>query len=284
MNALRTLTPLQIASYSTLYCAASASAFLFFNDDSLPSTPTTPCGCTTHQSQHAVASFNDIAFDYDMKVYFEELALGLPLLRRHLLSNARGNTVEFACGTGGNLRYYSFGDEPNSVRSVIMTDSSENMLKSTACKINDSSHLNSREDKSRIRLISTNVVKILENPSIFPVAKFDTVVDTFGVCSYDDPKLALQTMVKVCAPEGQLLLLEHGKSTYFVQIVMEKVNTMLQNGLERHIAGWGGCVWNRDIEALLEEGGVNHENGFDVSISKWHFGTTYKIVAKRRRL
>ena len=41
---------------------------------------------------------------------------------------------------------------------------------------------------------------------------FDTVVDTFGLCSYEDPIAALREMRRVCQPGGQVLLLEHGRS------------------------------------------------------------------------
>ncbi len=36
-----------------------------------------------------------------------------------------------------------------------------------------------------------------------------------------------------------------------------------------------GCIWNRDVEALVKESGLEI-----TSMSRWHFGTTYVIYAK----
>jgi ubiquinone/menaquinone biosynthesis C-methylase UbiE len=41
---------------------------------------------------------------------------------------------------------------------------------------------------------------------------FDTVLDAFGLCSYEDPVAALREMRRVCRPDGRVLLLEHGRS------------------------------------------------------------------------
>lgn len=105
----------------------------------------------------------------------------------------------------------------------------------------------------------------------FPDRTFDTVCDTFGLCSFEDPKVALQEMERVCKDDGQILLLEHGRSTY------DWLNEILDKNSHRHTARWG-CVWNRDIESLC------HDAGLEVtSISRWHFGTTYMIHAKPGR-
>ena len=65
----------------------------------------------------------------------------------------------------------------------------------------------------------------------------------------------------------QVLLLEHGRSSW------EWLNRILDQGAPKHAAQWG-CVWNRDIRALVENSGLKVN-----SISTYHFGTTYYIVA-----
>lgn len=40
---------------------------------------------------------------------------------------------------------------------------------------------------------------------------FDTVVDTFGLCSYNDPIKVLHEMKRVCKKDGKIILIEHGK-------------------------------------------------------------------------
>ena len=42
---------------------------------------------------------------------------------------------------------------------------------------------------------------------------FDTVVDTFGICSYDEPHMAVLQMGRVLKPGGKLVLLEHGQAS-----------------------------------------------------------------------
>ena len=47
-----------------------------------------------------------------------------------------------------------------------------------------------------------------------PSSSFDSVVDTFSLCVYSDPSKALQEIARVVKPEGQVLLLEHSRSTF----------------------------------------------------------------------
>lgn len=101
----------------------------------------------------------------------------------------------------------------------------------------------------------------------FRPAQFDTVVDTFGLCSHADPRAALQQMAAVCKPEGKLILLEHGKASW------DFLNSSLDQGAQGHFAKWG-CWWNRDILQLVNEAGLEVQ-----SCSRWHFGTTYMITA-----
>jgi hypothetical protein len=51
------------------------------------------------------------------------------------------------------------------------------------------------------------------------------------------------------------------------------MNRILDDGAPKHAAQWG-CVWNRDIRALVESSGLRV-----VSLSTYHFGTTYYVVA-----
>jgi methyltransferase OMS1, mitochondrial len=98
---------------------------------------------------------------------------------------------------------------------------------------------------------------------------FDTVVDTFGLCSFEDPERVLREMGRVCRPQGRILLLEHGKGSYSF------INGILDANASKHAHNWG-CIWNKDIEGMLR----TSEGVEIVSISRWHFGTTYIIEAK----
>ena len=95
----------------------------------------------------------------------------------------------------------------------------------------------------------------------FPDASFDTVVQTFGLCSESDPAVALREICRVCKPDGRVLLLEHGRSGYFSWL-----NSILDDAAPAHAAKWG-CWWNKDIESLLAAAGLRME-----SYHTWHFG------------
>jgi SAM-dependent methyltransferase len=92
-------------------------------------------------------------------------------------------------------------------------------------------------------------------------------VDTFGLCSFEDPAAALQEMERVTKDGGEILLIEHGRGHY------DWLNNILDRNSHRHTARWG-CIWNRDIEGIVREAGLEVK-----SMSRWHFGTTYVIVA-----
>ena len=74
-------------------------------------------------------------------------------------------------------------------------------------------------------------------------------------------------MQRCCRPGGKVLLLEHGRSSW------DWLNDILDAQAPDHAQKWG-CVWNRDIKGLVAQSGLKVD-----SISTFHFGTTYLIVA-----
>uniref|UniRef100_M4BCC2 Methyltransferase type 11 domain-containing protein n=1 Tax=Hyaloperonospora arabidopsidis (strain Emoy2) TaxID=559515 RepID=M4BCC2_HYAAE len=104
---------------------------------------------------------------------------------------------------------------------------------------------------------------------VFPDDHFDTVVDTFGLCSMDDSVQTLREMQRVCKKDGgRILLLEHGQSSY------TWLSGILDKFADLHAQKWG-CHWNRDILKLIDQAGLEVE-----SVRRFHFGTTYYVVAK----
>lgn len=100
----------------------------------------------------------------------------------------------------------------------------------------------------------------------FPDASFDTVVDMFGLCSFDDPIVALKEMARVCKPDGKLLLLEHGRGS------SSNLNWYLDKWAPRHAKSWG-CWWNRDIRRIIRMSGCHL-----VRREEKHFGTTHLMI------
>jgi methyltransferase OMS1 len=94
---------------------------------------------------------------------------------------------------------------------------------------------------------------------------FDNVVDTFGLCSCQDPVAMLKEMKRV---GKRVLLLEHGQSHY------SWLNQFMNRTAIRHYHQWG-CWWNRDILSLVQQAGLHV-----IHSERKHFGTTYYIVAE----
>ena len=102
----------------------------------------------------------------------------------------------------------------------------------------------------------------------FASDSYDTVVDTFGLCSFEDPEKVIKEMQRVCKPGGKILLLEHGKSTHGYSWL----NQYLKNQAAEHARKWG-CWWNKDILEIVRRGGVVVEEE-----RLHHFGTCYELV------
>ena len=83
-----------------------------------------------------------------------------------------------------------------------------------------------------------------------PDVSADAVLTTWTLCSIGDPVAAVREMRRVLRPGGRVHFVEHGRSPH------ESVRRWQHrcNGLQRRVAG--GCNLDRDIPALLAEGGL----------------------------
>ncbi|KAK1743807.1 methyltransferase [Skeletonema marinoi] len=203
------------------------------------------------------ATFQKIAYSYDDEIAKDEFVMGINLMRRALLYfHATGNVLEVGAGTGRNLGYYPSG----SVKKITLTDSSDKMLEKAKEKLSGMS----TAEKARHEVMVADASQLP-----YPDNSFDTIVDTFGLCSFDDPTAVLKELQRVCKPDGKILLLEHGRTKAYTGL-----SSYLDKHAERHAKNWG-CVWNRDIDKIVESSGLTLEK-----LHNFHFGTTYYIVAK----
>lgn len=210
--------------------------------------------------------FNTIANHYDDDIRRDEQVLGIPILRRLLLFfHARGTCLEVGAGTARNLPYYRLSS--NVVNRVVLSDASEQMLEQAKEKI----RALPVTKRSRFATLKADAAELHE---LFPDNSFDTVVDTFGLCSFHDPVAVLRELSRICKPTGKILLLEHGRSHTW-----DFVTKHLDSHAVEHAANWG-CVWNRDLDKILDEASDVLE--VDV-LSRYHFGTTYYIVCRPKK-
>ena len=209
--------------------------------------------------QERCCQFDALAPKYDAEVARDESSSGILEMRKTMAAQARGSVLEVAGGTGRNLRFYNV----DAVEELLITDASEGMLQVAARKVAEARRGTGEGSvPSAVTLAVTDASKMG-----LPSATYDTVVDTFGLCSFEDPDAALQEMRRCCRPDGQILLLEHGVSSWSYLAWWQR------HRLNRHVVRWG-CYWNRDILDMVERSGLQvHE------VERRHLGTTYYIRA-----
>jgi len=201
-------------------------------------------------------TFNQLAPGYDREIERDESSSGILDLRRQLGAQARGRVLEVAGGTGRNVPFYS-----SRVSSLLITDYSEPMLQQAARKVAEGTAKSGAAlDRNRVTLAVVDAGALA-----LPDKSFDTIVDTFGICSFEKPEAALQEMKRCCADDGEILLLEHGVSSWSV------LKWWQQHRLNRHVVRWG-CYWNRDILELVEQSGLHVR-----AVERRHLGTTYYL-------
>ena len=167
-------------------------------------------------------TFQKIAYSYDDEIEKDEFVMGINLMRKALLYfHATGNVLEVGAGTGRNIGYYPSG----SVKKITLTDSSDKMLE----KANEKLSRMSITEKARHEVLVADAGKLP-----FPDNSYDTIVDTFGLCSFDDPTAVLKELQRVCKPDGKILLLEHGRTKAYTGL-----SSYLDKHAERHAKNWG---------------------------------------------
>ncbi|RSL50360.1 hypothetical protein CEP53_008819 [Fusarium sp. AF-6] len=246
-----------------------------------------PCGGPCEHSTptgRPPALDGDNAEQFDKELNLPEWWMGITGLRKRLAARATGHVLELAMGTGRNLEYYNWeplnerveeakgekqgkagADTPHGITSFTGLDISVDMLdvarkrlvktvppmKSSAPIVRASTmtdhtggQLSYLDDQ--LRLIHSDAHHPLPGPSS-PSTKYDTVIQTFGLCSVSDPVAVLTNLASAVKPgSGRIILLEHGKGWYGI------VNGLLDKNAGKHFEKYG-CWWNRDIQGIVEE-------------------------------
>jgi SAM-dependent methyltransferase len=169
---------------------------------------------------------------YDRMLAGTEKA-GLAEMRRGLVSEASGRTLEIGAGTGHNLPYYT-----DAVTDLVLAEPDPHMAKRLRTLLEEEPPAPAR-------------VEVIEAPAEqlpFDNGSFDTVVSTLVFCTVDDPVRAVGEVKRVLADGGALLYLEHIRG--------EGAVNRAQDLLERPW-GWlaGGCHPNRPTGDTISEAG-----------------------------
>ena len=121
---------------------------------------------------------------------------GLAELRRELLAEARGRTLEIGAGTGHNLVHY-----PPQVSELVLAEPDPHMAKRLRRRVAEVG------GPRRAEVISAPARELP-----YEDASFETVVVTLVLCSVDDPQGSLTEIRRVLVPGGRLIFLEHVRS------------------------------------------------------------------------
>jgi len=249
------------------------------------------------------STFDNLAPGYDSEVRIHEYLLGIQRRRKRLLKKVKGRVLEIASGTGRNIDFYPkgccseivFSDFSEGMMEVLKEKVAESELgkrfdyqvrrqqqleleriaystkmESTAATTatSDIGVANQGHEVGSDTVVETKIgFKTMNAAAIpYPDQSFDTVVDTFGLCSFEEPVKVLQEMKRVLKPGGQLLLLEHGNSSW------KAMQDMQASKLDRHVHKYG-CYWNREIVDLVTEAGLKIKEK-----ERSQLGTVYFLV------
>jgi methyltransferase OMS1 len=200
--------------------------------------------------------YEALAAEYDNKIWLEELASYIWYIRRKVMSTVEGDALEVSCGTGRNIKYFN----PKTIGSITFVDTSEAMLEVTKRKFQE--RFPDYEKVQYVKGRAEDLVAIAQESG----QKFDTIFETFGLCSHQNPDAALENFRQLLKPGGRIVLLEHGRSTY------QSINDRMDRTAEQRAQEWG-CRWNLDIDNIVRKSGLKI-----IDQTRYHFGTTYYYV------
>lgn len=254
------------------------------------------------------STFDSLAPGYDKEVGMHEYLLGIQRRRKRLVAQATGRVLEIASGTGRNVDYYKkgccdeivFSDFSEGMMKVLREKVEASDLgkrwdyqkrRVQQLELERIAHYSTSQVQAQGQCVPPGAVggvidglgstagdgvveteirfKTMNAAAIpYPNQSFDTVIDTFGLCSFEDPVQALREMKRVLKPGGKLLLLEHGNSHW------EFMKDMQAKQLDRHVHKYG-CYWNREIGELVQEAGLKV-----VEQERSQLGTVFFIIAE----
>lgn len=168
--------------------------------------------------------------------------------RQKMFGDVDGRVVDIGCGPGANLRYISESAD------LVAVDLSADMLE------------RAREDAADLGR-SVEFRQMDAQNLAFEDDSFDVVVSGLSTCTFPDPVEGLNEMARVCKSDGQVRLLEHGKSTFAPY-------RRFQDWRRDSEYGELGCRLFDDPTEVVEQSNLEIE-----AEQKWWIGTLTGIVA-----
>ena len=169
--------------------------------------------------------------------------------RQKIVPEAEGEILEIGFGSGLNVPFY----DQSKVKKIWALEPSEGMRRKAQAVLDEADM-----DIEFIDLPGEQIP--LDDSSV------DTILVTYTLCTIADTHAALEGMRRVLKPGGRLLFCEHGKAP----------DAEVRRWQDRLNPAWskiaGGCQMNRDIPALINEG------GFDIKVDERMYIPGAKIL------
>ena len=154
-------------------------------------TPTTAVAYDSTNYDRYASSYDDLDGGQAAK------ALGIAAARRALAARCAGRVLEVGAGTGLQAPFYAANSD---IKEVTFVDASRGMLDGLRAKLSNAP-----------LPFKTEVVEADASKLPLSTGAYDCVVDTFGLCVYDEPVAVLRELGRVVKPAGRILLLENAR-------------------------------------------------------------------------
>jgi len=136
--------------------------------------------------------WDDASRTYDFFAAVDDRRLGSE--KQKLLAKLRGKALHVAAGTGNDYKFFPPGMD------IVSIDISPKMLEQARIKAADY--------KGSLQLREADVHNL-----DYPDETFDSIATVFTFCSVPKPIAGLRELYRVLKPGGQILMLEHVRST-----------------------------------------------------------------------
>jgi ubiquinone/menaquinone biosynthesis C-methylase UbiE len=164
---------------------------------------------------------------YDFFAGVDDRRLGAE--KQKLLAKLKGKILHVATGTGNDFKFFPRGMD------IVSIDISPKMLEQAKVK--------AERYEGSIELRETDVRSL-----DYPDSTFDSVVTGFTFCSVPKPIAGLQELHRVLKPGGQILMLEHVRSSAIAPVgIMMDLMTLLTRQI--------GPELNRDTVGNVQKAG-----------------------------
>lgn len=235
--------------------------------------PLSPDPNTQLSAKNTTDFYDTKSSSYDKDINMEEWIIGLKRRRKWLMNQLEGNVLEIATGTGRNINLLKRDTLFSKIKSYTFLDSSFDML--SIAKEKFEKKFPNYKYATFVNLPAENLVNEdnFNNGTLSQnEGKYDTIIDTFGMCAFEDPSKVINNLSYLLKDDGKIILLEHGRS-----LNHNWINKILDNRAEKRLKEWG-CRWNLDIENII----INSNSGLIIDeIKKFDFGTTYMITLSK---